>query len=130
MQIFSDADRLTLLNLGQKSNPWESTAAKRQCVVCETTFAGSEVNIHPAARGQHRLGCPRCQSHPRLWVRVGNPLLDAEIWEDWESAIDFAQSKADSVRALPLWAAILAGSNIPSRHGPQVSSDLICGSGW
>lgn len=100
MEELSDQSRLRLLNLGAKSNVWESLAEKRQCVVCETDFTGRELKIQPTRRGLFKLGCPRCASPPNLWVRLGNPLLDSAIWEDWNSAIDYALEKSDSIRTL------------------------------
>ncbi|MGB8167404.1 MAG: hypothetical protein WCF18_07925 [Chthoniobacteraceae bacterium] len=36
----------------------------------------------------YRLACPNCGSAPALWVRLGNPLIDEEVWSDWESAME------------------------------------------
>lgn len=84
--------RLKLLNLSQPNQPWESCAEKRLCIVCDRTFRGSSATVRGTG-GSPRLSCPSCGSGPEFWVRPGNPLIDVEIWADWERAIE--QSAAE-----------------------------------
>ena len=84
----SDRKLLALLNEAQPDRPWRSCAEKRRCVACETVFRGSEVVVRGSRPRASRLACPKCGSAPALWVRLGNPLIDEEVWNDWESAIE------------------------------------------
>ena len=90
----SESERLELLNQTQPDRPWKSCAEKRVCLACERTFRGSAVALRKTPRGEKRVACPGCGSAPVAWVRTGNPLLDEEVWTDWERAI--AHSSAET----------------------------------
>ena len=89
----SEPERLALLNEAQPGRPCESCAEKRLCLACERTFRGSAATVRTTPNGAIRLVCPGCGSAPDVWVRLGNPLIDEEVWGDWERAI--AHSSAE-----------------------------------
>ena len=84
----SDETRLQLLNEAQPGRPWRSCSEKRRCIACERTFRGTSVTVSALKNGATRLGCPRCGSAPELWVRLGNPFVDEQVWADWERALE------------------------------------------
>jgi hypothetical protein len=83
----SAQNRLQLLNNAQPGQPWASCAEKRQCIMCETVFRGNDVTVRQIDRARVQLACPSCGSAPQFWVRVGNPLLNDQVWQDWELAM-------------------------------------------
>jgi hypothetical protein len=82
--------RLELLNQAQPDRPWSSCSEQRRCVICENVFSGDEVIVRNSRQRGVRLACPKCGSAPALWVRLGNPLVDQEVWADWESLMECA----------------------------------------
>jgi hypothetical protein len=91
----SNKERLQLLNEAQPERPWKSCAEKRRCVNCDRVFRGEDVSVCRSDFGAWQLACPKCGSSPALWVRLGNPLTQEEIWSDWESAMQMADSARD-----------------------------------
>lgn len=90
----SGKKRLAALNAAQPDRPWKSCRERRQCVMCDHVFRGSDAAVRRTSRGAlTRLTCPSCGAEPTCWVRLGNPLTDERIWAEWESAIDLATLK-------------------------------------
>jgi hypothetical protein len=93
MRIFpTDQHRGAILNRAQPDRPWRSLDEQRRCVICDKTFTGREVVIRWSRHGVRRLSCPQCESGPALWVRMGNPLIDEDVWMEWEAVLAQAAS--------------------------------------
>jgi hypothetical protein len=84
--------RLQRLNNAQSGRPWQSVTEKRRCIVCERAFRGKDVRMRWSRPGVVQLTCPtpECESGPAAWVRLGNPLMNAAVWSEWEAAITAA----------------------------------------
>lgn len=70
--------------------PWSSLEETRQCVLCERTFNGRQVELDRDGQGGFQLRCPTpgCLSTPSQWVHPGNPLVSEEAWRDWLRLLD------------------------------------------
>ena len=82
-------ERLSILRSEDQFRQWHSLDDKRFCILCERTFDGRQVDIRRSSGGRFRLHCPTedCSSTPQHWVRPGNPLVSAKVYQDWSVAL-------------------------------------------
>lgn len=97
----NDEQRLELLSNSQPGRPWRSVFEKRRCIVCEHTFRGRDAVVRWARHCVTKLGCPKCDSAPALWVRIGNPLTDDSVWAEWERALALVAGDDDGAQPSP-----------------------------
>jgi hypothetical protein len=85
----NDVQILSLLNSSDSSQTWGSCDERRHCILCEQNFRGRQVRMSWVGSGQARLHCPTkgCSGGPQTWVRLGNPLVAGEAWDDWDRII-------------------------------------------
>ena len=88
-------EKLERLNAAQPRSPWRSISERRRCIACEQLFRGENVVMRQTRAQPVQLACPKCGAGPALWVRPGDPLLDDEVWNDWQSALAFAAAQSE-----------------------------------
>lgn len=98
--ICQQEERLETLNRTQPERPWSSLTESRRCIACDHIFNATQVVIRRRREGV-RLSCPRCGGAPALWVRLGNPLIDDQVWAEWETAIQSTAEEAQELEAIP-----------------------------
>jgi NAD-dependent SIR2 family protein deacetylase len=97
MPTLAEFRRLQLLNRAQPNRRWDSCTEKRQCIMCDRVFSGSEVDVRTRDHFKPDLRCPGCGSAPEMWVRLGNPLTDAVVWADWAEAMARSRELEEAV---------------------------------
>ena len=83
-------EKLAALRAAQPIHQWQSLGDRVQCVLCEKTFSGRQIEATSDGRGKVRLHCPSegCPATPNEWIHPGNPLVSRQAWSDWEKILD------------------------------------------